>query len=346
MRLGLQLGLAGPDFSIDMNLIHEAEALGFDSVWTGEAYGSDAITPITWVLANTNRIKAGTAIMQMPGRTPAMAAMTAITLQALSGNRFIMGVGPSGPQVVEGWHGVPYGKPLTRTKEYISIVRQIIARREPMEFQGEYYQLPYFGDDATGLGKPLKSIIKGDPSLKIYTAAIGPSGLKTSAEVADGVFPFFSDPENFDVFDQPLREGFAKAGNGKSLDDFEILPLVQVTIGEDLEACRLPTKQFLALYGGGMGARGKNFYNDHIKRLGFEEAAVKIQDLYLGGRKGAAIGAVPDELVDRVALVGSKARVRDRLGAWKEAAARKHVGTMVVPVSNVETLRFLAEELL
>ena len=346
MRLGLQLSLAGPDFSIDVDLIREAESLGFDSVWTGEAYGSDSVTPITWVLANTSRIKAGTAIMQMPGRTPAMAAMTAITLQALSGNRFIMGLGPSGPQVVEGWHGVPYGKPLTRTKEYISIVRQIIDRKEPVQFKGEYYQLPYFGEDAMGLGKPLKSIIKGDPSLKIYTAAIGPSGLRTSAEVADGVFPFFSDPENFSVFQQPLNEGFARAGNSKSLENFEILPLVQVTIGDDLEECRLPTKRFLALYGGGMGARGKNFYNDHIKRLGFEEAAVKIQDLYLGGRKGAAIGAVPDELVDKVALVGSKERVRDRLGAWRDAAIKRHVGTMVVPASDRETLRFLAEELL
>lgn len=346
MRLGLQLSLAGPDFSIDVDLIREAESLGFDSVWTGEAYGSDSVTPITWVLANTSRIKAGTAIMQMPGRTPAMAAMTAITLQALSGNRFIMGLGPSGPQVVEGWHGVPYGKPLTRTKEYISIVRQIIDRKEPVQFKGEHYQLPYFGEDATGLGKPLKSIIKGDPSLRIYTAAIGPSGLRTSAEVADGVFPFFSDPENFSVFEQPLNEGFARAGEPKSLENFEILPLVQVTIGDDLEECRLPTKRFLALYGGGMGARGKNFYNDHIKRLGFEEAAVKIQELYLGGRKGAAIGAVPDELVDKVALVGSKDRVRDRLGAWRDAARRKHVGTMVVPASDRETLRFLAEELL
>ena len=346
MRLGLQLSLAGPDFSIDVDLIREAESLGFDSVWTGEAYGSDSVTPITWVLANTSRIKAGTAIMQMPGRTPAMAAMTAITLQALSGNRFIMGLGPSGPQVVEGWHGVPYGKPLTRTKEYISIVRQIIDRKEPVQFKGEHYQLPYFGEDATGLGKPLKSIIKGDPSLRIYTAAIGPSGLRTSAEVADGVFPFFSDPENFSVFEQPLNEGFARAGEPKSLENFEILPLVQVTIGDDLEECRLPTKRFLALYGGGMGARGKNFYNDHIKRLGFEEAAVKIQELYLGGRKGAAIVAVPDELVDKVALVGSKDRVRDRLGAWRDAGRRKHVGTMVVPASDRETLRFLAEELL
>ena len=346
MRLGLQLSLAGPDFSIDVGLIREAEALGFDSVWTGEAYGSDSVTPITWVLANTSRIKAGTAIMQMPGRTPAMAAMTAITLQALSGNRFIMGLGPSGPQVVEGWHGVPYGKPLTRTKEYISIVRQIIDRKEPVQFKGEHYQLPYFGEDATGLGKPLKSIIKGDPSLRIYTAAIGPSGLRTSAEVADGVFPFFCDPENFSVFEQPLNEGFARAAQAKSLENFEILPLVQVTIGDDLEECRLPNKRFLALYGGGMGARGKNFYNDHIKRLGFEEAAVKIQELYLGGRKGAAIGAVPDELVDKVALVGSKDRVRDRLGAWRDAARRKHVGTMVVPASDRETLRFLAEELL
>ena len=346
MRLGLQLSLAGPDFAIDMELIREAEALGYDSVWTGEAYGSDCVTPITWILANTSRMKAGTAIMQMPGRTPAITAMTAITLQALSEGRFILGIGPSGPQVVEGWHGVPYGKPLTRTKEYISIVRNILAREAPLQFKGEHYELPYTGPGATGLGKPLRSIIKGDPSLKIYTAAISPKGLRTSAEVADGVFPFFTDPENFDVFSSPLEEGFAKAGNGKSLKDFEILPLVQVTVGEDLEHCRLPTKQFLALYGGGMGARGKNFYNDHIRRLGFEEAAAKIQNLYLSGQKGAAIDAVPNELVDKVALVGSRDQIRDRLGAWKMAAEKRQVGTMLLQIKDIDTLRFMAEELL
>ena len=186
MRLGLQLSLAGPKFAIDMDLVREAEALGFDSVWTGEAYGSDSVTPIAWVLAHTSRIKAGTAIMQIPGRTPAMAAMTAMTLQALSGGRFIMGIGPSGPQVVEGWHGVPYGKALTRTREYISIVRKIFARESAVEFKGEYYELPYTGPGASGLGKPLRSIIQGDPALKIYTAAISPNGVRTSAEVADG----------------------------------------------------------------------------------------------------------------------------------------------------------------
>ena len=346
MRLGLQLSLAGPKFAINMELVREAEALGFDSVWTGEAYGSDSVTPITWVLSQTTRIKAGTAIMQMAGRTPAMAAMTAMTLQALSNGRFVLGIGPSGPQVVEGWHGAPYGKPLTRTREYISIIRKILMREGALQFKGEYYELPYSGPGATGLGKPLRSIIKGDPGLKIYTAAITPNGVRTSAEVADGVFPFFTDPENFDVFAGPIEEGFSRAGNGKSLKDFEVLPLVQVTVGNDLEACRMPTKQFLALYGGGMGARGKNFYNDHIKRLGYEEAAVKIQDLYLDGQKGAAIGSVPDELVDKVALVGSKDRIRDRLGAWKDAAAKREVGTMVVPASDVDTLRFLAEELL
>ena len=241
MRLGLQLSLAGPDFAIDMDLVREAETLGFDSVWTGEAYGSDSVTPIAWVLAHTTRIKAGTAIMQMPSRTPAMAAMTAMTLQALSGGRFIMGIGPSGPQVVEGWHGMPYGTPLTRPREYISFVRKILARESALEFKGEYHDLPYTGPGASGLGKPLRSIIKGDPSLKIYTAAISPNGVRTSAEVADGVFPFFTDPENFEVFAGPIEDGFAKAGTGNTLENFDVLPLVQVTIGDDLESCRLPT---------------------------------------------------------------------------------------------------------
>src|SRR5215470_16988058 len=216
MRLAITLRVT-PGSGVDMDLVWEAERLGYDAVWAGEAYGTDAVTPVAWVLAQTKKIKAGTSIMQIPARTPACAAMTAMTLQALSGNRFLCGIGPSGPQVVEGWHGVPFGKPLLRTREYIAIIRQIIERKAPLEFHGEHYQIPYAGPGASGLGKPLRSIIHGDPSLKIYTAAIAPAGLRTAGEVADGTLPIFMSPEQPEIITAPLLEGIAKARNGKIL---------------------------------------------------------------------------------------------------------------------------------
>jgi F420-dependent oxidoreductase-like protein len=285
--------------------------------------------------------------MQMPARTPAMTAMTAMTLDHLSGGRFILGLGPSGPQVVEGWHGVPYGKPLTRTREYIQIVRQILARQRPLEFHGEEYDIPVTGPGTTGLGKPLMSILHGNPALPIYTASISPAGLRCAAEVADGVFPLMMDPERFDSILLPsLQQGFAKAGGGKGLHNFAVVPNVTVVINDDLDKARMPVKGHLALYIGGMGARDKNFYNDFAKRLGYEEAAVKIQDLFLGGRKAEAAAAVPDELVDAVHLVGPKDRIRDRLQAWKAAAAQGYVHTMQIGTSQPEALELLAEELL
>src|SRR5436190_12993660 len=219
MKLGL---LLGTDLTLPMERVLEAEKLGFDSVWTSEAYGSDAVSPAAWVLARTTTIKAGTAIMQMPARTPAMAAMTAMTLDALSGGRFVLGIGPSGPQVVEGWHGVAYGKPLVRTREYIEIIRKVLARREPLAFHGEHYQIPYAGPGATGLGKPLKSIMHGNPAMKIYTATIAPASIRNSAEVADGMFPIYMNPERFDLFEPHLNAGFAKSGNKKSLENYDL----------------------------------------------------------------------------------------------------------------------------
>jgi F420-dependent oxidoreductase-like protein len=283
--------------------------------------------------------------MQMPGRTPAMTAMTAMTLYALSGGRFILGLGPSGPQVVEGWHGVAYGRPLTRTREYVQIIRKILAREERVTHEGFHYQMPYKGDDATGLGKPLKSILHGDPALKIYTASISPKGMECAGEVSDGVFPIWMNPQRFDIFEKSLETGFAKAGGGKSLESFEIAPFVTCLMSDDIEKCRIPIKNNMALYIGGMGARGKNFYNDYAKRLGYEEAAVKIQDLYLDGKKQEAAAAVPDELVDDVALVGPEARIRDRLQRWKEAGKKRHVGSMLIGGGG-PALEVLAEELL
>ena len=346
MKLGLVAGYSPATMSVPMDLIKEAESLGFTSVWTAEAWGSDAATPAAWILALTEKINVGTAIMQMPGRTPAMTAMTAMTLYAMSGGRFILGLGPSGPQVVEGWHGVPYGRPLTRTKEYISIIRTILERKEKLEHQGYHYQIPYTGEGASGLGKPLKSILHGDPNLKIYTASISPNGMKCAGEVSDGVFPVWMNPERYDIFEESLNEGFAAAGGGKSLDDFEIAPFCTTILNDDLEKARMPVKANLALYIGGMGARDKNFYNDYCKRLGYPDAAKEIQDLFLDGKKAEAAAAVPDQLVDDVALVGSADRIRDRLQAWKAAGEKRHVGSLLAGTQSVEALRVLAEEVL
>lgn len=347
MRLGLRLGYSPSPMTIPMDQILEAERLGFDSVWTSESYGSDAVTPAAWVLARTTKIKVGTAILQMPARTPTCTAMTAMTLQALSGGRFLLGLGPSGPQVVEGWYGVPFGKPITRTKEYVAILHKIFARQAPLTHDGEHYQIPYHGPDATGLGKPLKSILHGDPNTKIYTAAITPAGIRCAAEVADGFFPVWMNPKRFDLFKPDLDKGFAAAGNAKSLSDFDVAPFVGLMPGDDVDACRLPVKQLMALYIGGMGARDKNFYNDYTKRLGFEEAAVTIQDLFLDGKKEEAAAAVPDALVDACALVGPAGRIRERLSEWKAAAKRGEVGTLILSAgAGVEALRLVAEEVL
>jgi len=345
MKLATTLRVS-PGSGIDMDLIWEAERLGYESVWCGEAYGTDAVTPVAWVLAQTKKIKAGTSILQMPARTPACAAMTAMTLQALSGNRFLCGIGPSGPQVVEGWHGVPFGKPLLRTREYIAIIRQIIERKAPLEFSGEHYQIPYTGPGATGLGKPLRSIIHGDPSLKIYTAAIAPAGLRTAGEVADGVLPFFMAPEKTEAITGPVLEGIAKAGNGKTLADFDIAPYVRVAVGDDLAACRDKIRPQLALYIGGMGARSKNYYNDLTKRLGYEASAVEIQNHFLAGRRKEAEAAVPDALIDETSLIGPQERIRDRLEAWKEVAKERRVGTLLLAGATSEALRIVAEAIL
>jgi F420-dependent oxidoreductase-like protein len=345
MKLALALRISATA-GIDMGLVRETERLGYEAVWCGEAYGTDAVSPAAWVLAQTQKIKAGTSIMQMPARTPACAAMTAMTLQALSGNRFLCGIGPSGPQVVEGWHGVPYGKPLARTREYIAIIRRILERTAPLEFDREHYQIPYRGPGATGLGKPLRSIIHGDPSLKIYTAAIAPAGLRTAGEIADGTLPFFMSPEQAEAIVGPVREGIAKAGNGKTLADFDLAPYIRVAIGDDIAACRDAIRPNLALYIGGMGARSKNFYNDLAQRMGYEAAAATIQDHYLAGRRKEAEAAVPDALIDETSLVGPKERVRERLQAWQAIAKDHRVGSLVLAGADIAALRTVAEAVL
>jgi len=338
-RLGLMIGYSGAQVSLDMNLIKEAERLGFDSVWSAEAWGSDAVSPLAWIGAQTSKIRLGTAIMQLPGRSPANTAMTAMTLDALSGGRFILGLGTSGPQVVEGWHGVPFDKPLSWLREYVTIVRAIFAREKPLEFSGERYQIPYRGPGATGLGKPLKSILHGRKDIPIYTGSMAPKSQEQSAELCDGLLLTCMHPERFDVIKPHLEAGFAKAGGGKSLETFDVAPTIACILGDDLDACRAPLKMSLALYIGGMGARDKNFYNAYIRKVGFEAEAEKIQTLFLAGKRQEAIEAVPDALVDALHLVGPADRIRERFKAWKELP----IGTLIVGAMQVEAVRLLAE---
>ncbi len=338
MRLGLMLGYAARRIELPVELVKEADRLGVYAIWTAEAYGSDAISPLAWLGALTQNIKLGTAIMQMPGRTPANAAMTAMTMNQLSNGRFLMGLGLSGPQVVEGWHGVSYARPLTRTREYVDIVRQIFRREARMSLDGKVYQIPYRGDDATGLGKPLKSTLEAAPDIPIYLAAIGPKNVQLAAEIADGWLPIFFSPEKFDQTYRPRVEaGLAKAG--KRMADFDIAPTVSVVINDSLDVCYNMLRPFLALYIGGMGAKGKNFYHDLACRYGYEAAASEIQDLYLAGDKGAAMMKVPGELIDEVALVGPRARVKERLQHWLDSP----ITTLNMTVFDVETLRAMTE---
>ncbi len=333
MKLGVNLGYAPPGTNPAelVPLVQEAERLGFDSVWAAEAWGTDAVTVLAWVGACTSRIKLGSAIMQIPGRTPGNTAMTAATLDLMSGGRFILGLGTSGPQVVEGWHGEPWGKPLGKTREYIELVRTAL-RREVLEHHGEHYRIPYDGPGATGLGKPLKLMLRPlRADIPIYLAAIGPKNVALAAEIADGWLPMLVVPERFDDAFGPSLAG--------APEGFEIAAGVTVLVGDDVQSLRDALKPHIALYVGGMGAKGKNFYNSLISRYGWAAEAAQIQELYLGGKQREAIASVPDELVDAVALVGPKERIRDRLEAWLETP----VTTLIVGSPQPEALSVLAE---
>jgi F420-dependent oxidoreductase-like protein len=345
MKLGFLLGYSGKQIHIPIDLIKQAESMGYDSVWTAEAYGNDAVTSAAWVLAHTSKIRVGTAIMQMPARTPAMCAMTAMSLDQLSEGRFIVGLGASGPQVVEGWHGVPYGKPVTRTKEYIQIMRKIFEREGPVEFDGQMYQMPNQSEGTTGLGKPLKSILAAT-DIPIYTASITPAGLRCAGEVADGVFPVWMDPNKYSVLGDSIGQGFEKAGGGKGLDNFDVAPFVTVAMSDDLNAAYDALRPWLALYIGGMGAKNKNFYHEYATRLGYGDAADQIQTLYLSGKKPEAEALVPNELLDEVSLIGPRERIIERLGPWKEAGKRGEVGSMLLGVQDPVVLELLASEML
>ncbi len=340
MKLALHLGYWGAQPVDVQPLVEEAERLGFDSIWSAEAYGSDAVSWLSWVASRTSRLEFGTAIMQIPARTPAATAMTAITLDHLSGGRFRLGLGMSGPQVVEGWHGSPYGKPLARTREYVGIVRAILRRDKPVEFDGEYYTIPAAdGPGTTGLGKPLKTIVHPlRPDLPIYLAAIGPKNVALAGEIADGWLPTFFSPARMSMYREWLDEGLRRSGRDPDSAGFDIAPMVPVFVGDDVQQCRDLVKPFLALYVGGMGARGRNFYNSLAQRYGYEQAAATIQDLYLEGRKGEAAAAVPDELVDEVSLVGPPERISERMTIWRDAG----VTTLIATTLQFDALRALA----
>ena len=339
MKLGLHIGYwgAGPPAGVP-ELVAEAERLGYDSVWTAEAYGSDALTPLAWWGSTTSRLRLGTDLIQMSARTPTATAMAAITIDHLCGGRFVLGVGVSGPQVVEGWYGQPFPKPLARTREYVSVIRQVLARKEPVTSAGEHYPLPYPG--GTGLGKPLKSIVHPLRSdIPIVLGAEGPKNVALAAEIADGWFPIYYSPRREEVYRDALAEGFARPGARRQATDFEILAMVPVIMDDDVERAADFMRPTLALYIGGMGAREMNFHYDVFVRMGYEEAANKIQQLYLDGNKDEAAAVVPTELIEEVALIGPRAKIKDDIEAWTSS----RVTTILLGGTSIPTMRTMAE---
>jgi len=337
MKLGYNTGYwgAGPPRGIEP-VIAECDRLGFEHIWTAEAYGSDALTPLAWWGASTTRVKLGTAIMQMSARTPAATAMSAITMDHLSGGRFVLGLGASGPQVVEGWYGQPYPRPLERTREYVEIVRSIIARDEPVMFEGNHYSLPYGG--GAGLGKALKSTVHPlRDEIPIYLAAEGPKNVALAAEICDGWLPMFFSPLSNDFYRDALRSGF-EAKERDAVNTFEVAATVYIVPGDDVEACADLIRPMIALYVGGMGAKGQNFHLDVFARMGFEAECAKIQKLYLDGDKNAATAAIPAAMVEAISLIGPVDKIRAELPMWEESV----LDTIIVG-GPIEAVRFAAE---
>ncbi|MGH9135563.1 MAG: LLM class F420-dependent oxidoreductase [Acidimicrobiales bacterium] len=307
-----------------------AEALGFDCVWAGEAYGTDAATPLAWAAASTERIGIGSSIWQIPARTPAMTAMTALTLHRLSGGRFRLGLGISGPQVVEGWHGQAFRRPLTATEEYIAIVRQVFAATGLVELDGEHYQLPYRGADATGAGKSLRSSF-APASIPLLLAAIGPKNVDLAVRTADGLLPMLWNPHRAaSVFGNAIERA-ARGG-------FELAPTVPVAIGGDIDGCRDCVRPLLTMYIGGMGSRKRNFYNQLVHRYGYGQVAGEVQDLYLAGRRDAAAAVLPADLIDELALVGPPGRIADQLGVWRASG----ITSLILAGADDEAMRIVA----
>ena len=343
MKLGVHIGYWGLGLTSEdqLEIVQEAERLGYDSVWAAEAYGSDTATVLGWLAGQTSTIRLGSGIFQMPGRSAAMTAMTAATIDQISNGRMILGIGSSGPQVSEGWHGVRFGKQLARTRDYVAVLRMALAR-ERLEYSGETLELPL----PDGPGKALKLTIGTvQDQVPIYIAAIGPKNTQLTGEIADGVIPTLFSPEHVAVMRDELQVGIDRAGNGKTLADIDIAPTVQVYVSDNLEDARNLMRPFIGLYVGGMGSREQNFYNQLVRRYGFEDAAQEVQDLYLDGKKDEAMAALPDELIDMVAICGPADHVRERIAAYREAG----VGTLgVSPVAftreeRITQLRLIAE---
>ncbi len=338
LKLGFMIGYWGSQPPANVpELLAEAERLGFDSAWSAEAYGSDALTPLAWWGSRTERIHLGTSICQLSARTPTAMAMAAIAMDHLTGGRFILGLGASGPQVVEGWYGQPYPKPLARTREYVEIIRKVLARDEPVTYDGEFYQLPYPG--GAGLGKPVKSIthpLRKD--LPIYLAAEGPKNVSLAAEIADGWLAIYYSPNVDGFYRDALNEGFARAGAVRTAEDFEVAATVPVIIHDDVEEAASFLRPVLALYIGGMGAREVNFHANVFGRMGYENEAREIQDLYLQGKKEEAAALVPMSLIEETSLIGPKEKIRDDLEAWRESCI-----TTLLLYGDANTMRVMAE---
>jgi len=337
MKLGLMLGYSGGELRLPVEKVQLAERLGYDSVWTAEAYGSDALSPLAYLAARTERIRLGTAVIQLAGRTPANAAMTIATIDALAGgNRVICGIGVSGPQIVEGWYGQPWGKPYYRIRDYVTIMKKILRREEPVVHEGREISLPYTGEGALGVGKPLKSILHMNPDIPIWLGTGMESTVRLTAEIADGWLPLGLVPENYATYKPWIEEGLAKAG--RSPDTFERQGMVSVAVTDDVRTALDRLKPGIALYVGGMGHRNKNFHKEMMIRRGFGEAADRIQELYLAKRKDEAIAAVPDEFVDQGALVGDRARIARRFRDWEDCGV-----TGLTITGDEQAVRLMAE---
>jgi F420-dependent oxidoreductase-like protein len=338
LKLGLNTGYwsAGPPPGA-LEAVQEADRLGLDSIWTAEAYGSDVLTPLAWWGSHTENVQLGTAIMQMSARTPAAAAMAAMTMDHLSGGRFILGLGVSGPQVVEGWYGQPFAKPLARTREYVKIVRDIVARGDRVTAEGPHYPLPY--PNGTGLGKPLRSTLHPvRQEIPIFLGAEGPKNVALAAEICDGWLALFYSPHNETFYKDALANGFAREGARHTADDFEVCATVPVIVHDDVQEAADFIRPMYALYFGGMGARDANFHHDVAVRLGFEAEAKRIQDLYLDGKKDEAAAAVPTELVEQLALIGPEDKVRHDLEAWRDS-----IVTTLLVAGDAAQVRRIAE---
>jgi len=339
MKLGLSSGYSGAELRLPLEKILLAERLGFDSVWTAEAYGSDAITPLAYLAALTKRIRLGTGIMQLAARTPAAAAMAAGTVDALAGGgRVIAGLGVSGPQIVEGWYGQPWGKPYWRIRDYVAIMRKVFERKDPVAHAGREISLPYTGPGALGVGKPLTSILHMNPRLPIWLGTGTEANVKLTAEIADGWLPLGFVPRLMPMLKPWLEEGFRRAGGGKGFADFEIQPRAEVAITDDVRGALARMKPHVALYVGGMGHRDKNFHKEMMIRRGFGDAAQRIQELFLAKRKDEAVAAVPDEFCDEMALVGPGARIRERYRAWADSG----ITGLTISTEQTEAMELMA----